>query len=221
MARAKVIKRAAPTLAEKAAKLSVPAMAGILAAALALLAGAFYMLIYSPYSEEAESVKNRINNTRSEVSKQQAILAKHTAVGNHFEAIAAAYQFMAHFIPKDEDMPRLVQMVSEIGSRAGLTDGVKSFVPKAAIIRENFAEIPFDMTLEGEFLSVLNFLYDFSRIDRIVNIVDVQVGSPKMVDERREIFHVQLKCAGSTYRTLTDAENEAQMAARKGGAKKK
>jgi hypothetical protein len=34
----------------------------------------------------------------------------------------------------------------------------------------------------------------------------VDIGSPKMVDEKREIFYVTVKCSGSTYRTLTPEE---------------
>lgn len=212
MARANVKKSAKPGLVDKAAKLSVPAIAGILIVVFVVLAGGFYGLVYMPYKKEADRVQRKINATKQTITTQQASLAKHQAVGNYFEATAAAYQYIARFLPQEEEMPRLVQMVSEIGSRAGLTDGVTSFAPKLpAVIKENFAEIPFDMTLEGEFLTVLNFLYDFSRMDRIVNITEIQIGNPRMVDERREIFHVQVKCTGSTYRTLTDEEVEAQL----------
>ncbi len=90
------------------------------------------------------------------------------------------------------------------------------FAPKLpAVIQANYAEIPFTMNLEGEFLTVLTFLYDFSRMDRIVNITDVSVASPKMVDEKREIMHISVKCSGSTYRSLTDAEIAAQAAPKK------
>jgi len=167
-----------------------------------------------PYSDEIKGIESGINASKKNISEKKAALQKHNAVGAYNEPIAAAYQYIKRYLPEEEEMPRLVQMVAEIASRAGLTDGVTLFAPKLpAIIQDNYAEIPFTLNLEGEFLTVLSFLYDFSRMDRIVNITDIQIGSPKMVDERRELFHVQVKCAGSTYRSLTEEEIESGGAA--------
>jgi Tfp pilus assembly protein PilO len=84
---------------------------------------------------------------------------------------------------------------------------VTLFAPKLpAMVQPNYAEIPFTMKLQGEFTTVLNFLYDFSRMNRIVNITEVKIGAPKMVDDKREILHITVDCAGSTYRSLTEEE---------------
>jgi len=84
---------------------------------------------------------------------------------------------------------------------------VTLFAPKLpAKVQPNYAEIPFSMKLQGEFSTVLSFLYDFSRMNRIVNITEVKIGSPKMVDERRELLQISVDCSGSTYRSLTEEE---------------
>ncbi|MDR3038841.1 MAG: type 4a pilus biogenesis protein PilO, partial [Candidatus Adiutrix sp.] len=124
-----------------------------------------------------------------------------------------SYAYMQQYLPQENEMPRLVQMVSEIGARAGLTDGVTLFAPKLpAKVQPNYAEIAFSMKLQGEFGTVLNFLYDFSRMNRIVNITEVSIGSPQMIDAKREIMQISVDCNGSTYRSLTDEEVAAQSA---------
>lgn len=218
MAKANVKKTAKPSLVDKAAKLSAGAIAAILIGVLVVLSGAFYGLIYMPYSQQATQHTNSINSQQANINKEKDTLKKHQAVTVYKESIEAAYQYIQRFLPQEEEMPRLVQMVSEIASRAGLTDGVTLFAPKLpAIIQDNYAEIPFTMNLEGEFLTVLSFLYDFSRMDRIVNITEIKISNPKMVDERRELFHVMVGCTGSTYRSLTDKEIEAQLTATQQG----
>ena len=196
---------------DKAAKLSLKAKAAIVVISFLVIGGAFYALAYMPYSEELASAKSQSNAIQQDILKHNGMLKKHAAVTAQSESIEAAYQYMQRYLPLENEMPQLVQMVSEIGARAGLSDGVTLFAPKLpAIVQTNYAEIPFTMNLQGEFLTVLTFLYDFSRMNRIVNITTVDIGSPKMVDPAREIFHVAVKCTGSTYRTLTDAEIEAQ-----------
>lgn len=214
MARASAKKAAKPTLSEQISKLSVPTMIGIGLVTIVVCVGIFYGLVYMPYDEQSTKIKKTINTLTNDIAKQKTSLQKHKAVAANAEPIAAAYQYIQKFLPHENEMPRLVQMVSEIASRAGLTDGVTLFAPKLpAEVKDNYAEIPFTLTLEGEFLTVLNFLYDFSRMDRIVNVTDVSIGNPKMVDERREIFHVSVKCTGSTYRSLTEEEMKIMAAA--------
>lgn len=211
MAKAAPKKKQKLDLIDKASKLTTVGKIIVFAASTLLLGAGFYGLFFMPYDEAKSSLESGINRLNQEIAKQNTALKQHRAVSEYSPAITTAHHYMQKFLPQENEMPRLVQMVSEIGSRAGLSDGVTLFAPKLpAVVRENYAEIPFTMNLEGEFLTILNFLYSFSRMDRIVNITDVRIGSPKMVDERREIFHITVNCAGSTYRALTEAELEEQ-----------
>ena len=211
MAKAPAKKQSKFDFVDKVAKLSLPAKAAIFVASGLVLGLAFYALFYMPYQEEQASLTNRINSARSSITSQQDTLQKHKVVDSQATPIKTAYEYMQKYLPVETEMPRLVQMVSEIGSKAGLSDGVTLFAPKLpAVVRDNYAEIPFSMNLQGEFLTVLTFLYDFSRMDRIVNITQVNIGSPVMVDDVREIFHISVRCAGSTYRALTEDEIAAK-----------
>jgi len=209
--KAPTTKKTSPaTLVTQVAKLPLAAKAGIFAGSLILAGALFYMLLYIPYSEEKAVLDSAITAFRKDLNTQQAALKKHQSVAELKEAIDWSYEYMQQYLPQENEMPRLVQMVSEIGSKAGLSDGVTLFAPKLpAKVQPNYAEIPFSMKLEGEFNTVLNFLYDFSRMNRIVNITDVKIGSPKMIDEKREIMQISVDCSGSTYRSLTEAEVEA------------
>ena len=208
MARAAVKKKQqGATLIDKAAKLPLLTRIIIFVACGLVMGLVFYIALYMPYADERDGLTRSVAQLQKDIGQQQQTLKKHEAVQKTQGAIEEAYQYMQKYLPQENEMPSLVQMVSEIGSKAGLTDGVTLFAPKLpAVVQENYAEIPFTMNLQGEFLTVLSFLYDFSRMDRIVNVTTVDIGSPKMVDSAREIFHVTVKCTGSTYRTLTDEE---------------
>jgi type IV pilus assembly protein PilO len=206
------------TLIEKAARLTPAAMGGLFAGAAVLAGLLFGFLFYMPYSEEKTGLESAISAAQTDLGAQQATLKKHQSVARWKEAIDWSYEYMQQYLPQETEMARLVQMVSEIGAQAGLSDGVTLFAPKLpAMVQPNYAEIPFSMKLQGEFNTVLSFLYDFSRMNRIVNITEVKIGSPKMVDERRETLQITVDCSGSTYRSLTEEEAAAaRKAPRKG-----
>lgn len=208
------IKKKKTDLVDSAAKLKKSVQFGLGAGACLLLGLLFYVMFYQPYSDTVAEMESTLAQGAQNIKNQGTMLARHKTVGAFSAPIDDAYAYMQKYLPLENEMPRLVRMVAEIGSNAGLSDGVTLFAPKLpAVIRENYAEIPFTMNLEGEFLTVLNFLYNFSRMERIVNITDVNISSPKMVDEKLEILHISVKCSGSTYRSLTEAEITAQAAA--------
>lgn len=212
MAKAPAKKQPKAGLVDKVAKLSPAAKAAVCLVTALAVGGAFYGLVLMPYKEKQASLNSSISRSKSEIKTQEEALKKHQAVDKVAPAVDGTYQYIQQYLPQENEMPQLVQMVAQIGSSAGLTDGVTLFAPKLpAELRENYAEIPFTMNLQGEFRAVLTFLYDFSRMNRIVNITQVNIAQPKMVDPQLEILHISVKCAGSTYRTLT-AEEETTAA---------
>ncbi len=207
MAKAAAKKQKQIGLAEKRTKKSTGMKIAIQAIFTVIIGGAFYGLFYLPYSDDKASLESSIASTQGSITQEQTQLKKHQAVAAYHGSVEVAREYIQKYLPQENEMSQLVQMVSTIASQAGLTDGVTQFAPKLpAIVQANYAEIPFSMTLEGEFLTVLKFLYDFSRMTRIVNVTSVDIGSPKMVDEKREIFFITVRCTGSTYRALTESE---------------
>jgi type IV pilus assembly protein PilO len=206
------------SLVEQVARLSRGARKGLVAGGVVLAGALFLIFFYMPYSKEKAGLEASISLTGKELSAREAALEKHQSLGRMKEAIDWSYEYMKQYLPRENEMPRLVQMVSEIGAQAGLSGGVTLFAPKLpAVVRPNYAEIPFSLKLQGEFTTVLSFLYDFSRINRIVNITEVKIGSPRMVDSQSEILYITVDCYGSTYRSLTEEEEAAAQAALEGG----
>ena len=211
MAKAPVKKKSGPTFLDGIAKLALPAKVGLFIGVGCVLCGVFYALVYTPYSEQLTILSNERDSLKQGIVKQRSQVAKYKELEGYESSIEQAYAYIQKFLPQEDEMPRLVQMVSDIGAQAGLSDGVTRFAPiLPAEIKDNYAEIPFTLNLEGEFVTVLKFLYDFSRMDRIVNITNVNIGTPVMVDERRDILHISVKCSGSTYRSLTEDEMAGQ-----------
>lgn len=190
-----------------AARLS-PAGLALFSVSGALLAGlVFYAACYLPYSRQWDDLTHSRDRLERELATRQAALEKHRAVAEAQGAIRAAYQYLEAYLFHENEMPRLAQMVAEAGERAGLAAGAIRFVPQLpALVRENFAEIPFTLSLQGDFPSVLNFLYDFSRLDRFVNITDLEVSAPRAAGEAANPTRLLVNCGGRTYRPLTAEE---------------
>ncbi|MBU2430562.1 MAG: type 4a pilus biogenesis protein PilO, partial [Proteobacteria bacterium] len=80
-------------------------------------------------------------------------------------------------LPDKRELPSLLTGISKAGSDAGLIFHL--FQPDTEINREFYKEIPVSIKLEGKYHQITDFFYQISRLNRIVNINNVEVKSDK------------------------------------------
>ncbi|MFH1090700.1 MAG: type 4a pilus biogenesis protein PilO, partial [Pseudomonadota bacterium] len=124
--------------------------------------------------------------------------------------------FSSQFLPEKKDVDKLLRQISDDASQSGLN--VTLFQPKPQEDHKDFyAEITFDMTVEGPYLNVATFFYRIGNLSRIVNIGNINMGTPK-IEEGNVILSTS--CQGKTFRFLTAEELEAQKKAQQEAQKK-
>ncbi|MDR1295879.1 MAG: type 4a pilus biogenesis protein PilO [Deltaproteobacteria bacterium] len=191
-----------PDFFSKIAKLTKGAKAGILFACMAAVAAAFYFLHYEPWSASVTRLDNEVKSLNEQVTAEQTNLNKHKAVEEYIQPVEFTHDYLKRFLTSEDEIPRLIQIISDLGSQAGAR--VTLFAPKPAVPKTDYAEIQFTMNLEGPFLNVIKFFYSLSQMDRLINITSVDMASVPAGDSRVVMLRVQ--CQGSTYRSMTPEE---------------
>ncbi|MDR1871386.1 MAG: type 4a pilus biogenesis protein PilO [Deltaproteobacteria bacterium] len=186
----------------KVAKLKTGPKVGILVGGLALVIGVFYMQFYSPYEAKVLGLRNSIADLEKQNKAEADSLAKYKPLNNYAQSVTTTYDYLKSYLTTDNEIPKLIQIISDLGTQAGAK--VSLFAPKPAKPLDNYAEIEFQMNLEGTFLNVLKFFYSLSQMDRIINIRSVTMDTPVMTDGM--VMNLSVKCQGSTYRFLTPEE---------------
>jgi Tfp pilus assembly protein PilO len=173
--------------------------------------GLFYYLYYTPWKTQVDALQSEVDTLSNDVKTETANLNKHKAIEGYVQPVAFTHDYLKRFLTNEDEIPRLIQIISDLGAQAGAR--VTLFAPKAAEAKTDYAEIQFSMNLEGPFLNVLKFFYSLSQMDRLINITSVNMSSPRMADNRVMMLNVQ--CQGSTYRVLTSDEIAAAASAKK------
>ncbi|MDR1608340.1 MAG: type 4a pilus biogenesis protein PilO [Deltaproteobacteria bacterium] len=186
----------------KISKLKAGPKMGILVAGLAAVLGLFYMQYYSPFEDKVASLRASIADLEKKKKEEDVNFNKYKPVDQYINSVASTYEYMKTYLTTDNEIPRLIQIISDLGVQAGAR--VTLFAPKAAKPLEKYAEIEFQMNLEGSFINVLKFFYSLSQMDRIINIRSVVMDTPTLGENM--IMSLAVKCQGSTYRFLTAEE---------------
>ncbi|MDH5298665.1 MAG: type 4a pilus biogenesis protein PilO [Desulfobulbaceae bacterium] len=141
---------------------------------------AFVFLVYSPKSKEIERL-----DTQRQSLEQQLLVVEATAkeITKHKEEMAATeakFKAASVLLPQQQEIPSLLTNISSLGTASGL-DFV-TFQPQPEKPLEFYAEIPVSIQVLGPYHNVGLFLYKISQLDRIVTVSNINMGTPKMVD---------------------------------------
>jgi Tfp pilus assembly protein PilO len=197
-----------PDFFSKVAGLKTGAKVAILLAGLAALGAAFYTMYVTPWREKVATLTTEIQTLEGNINTEQGNINRHRPIADYVVPVSNTYNYLKNYLTTENEIPRLIQIISDLGSQAGTR--VTLFAPRAAIPRDDYAEIQFTMNLEGPFLNVLKFLYSLSLMDRLINITSVSMDSPRLAENRSMVLRV--RCEGSTYRVLTPEEVTAAAA---------
>lgn len=150
----------------------------IWAAAMLLPMVAFLIFYYFPKNDQIIALEKSKVTLQREIAEAKARaneLDKHKAEMAQTEHL---FQEASVLLPQKKEIPSLLINISSLGTGAGL-DFV-SFQPKAEIAKEFYAEIPVDISVRGPYHNVGNFLYQVSKLDRIVSVSNISLGTPTL-----------------------------------------
>jgi type IV pilus assembly protein PilO len=177
---------------------------------------AFYFLHFTAKTEEIKGLENKAVKLRKEIAGAKARAAK---LDEHLAEMEETQRLFAEasvLLPQKKEIPALLTNISALGTNSGLN--MARFSPRPERKKEFYAQIPVSLNITGPYHNIGTFLYEVSKLDRIVSAINISLGSPKMA--RGEML-LSSSINLITYRFLDESEIAAQTAQKGKKGKKK
>ncbi len=190
------------------------ALAGLIVALLLL----DYFLLYSPRSEEISKVTQEIEKHRNERDRKKKEIASIPKLKEQMRQLDGMLKEAVAQLPDRKEIPDLLDSISNKVKESGLE--ILLFRPRAENVQEFYAEIPVDIVVRGGFHNVVIFFDEVGRLNRLVNINNIEIRNPKANDDQ---VIMEASTLTTTFRFLDDAERAkiaAEKAAKEKAAKK-
>ncbi|MCI5145943.1 MAG: pilus assembly protein PilO [Candidatus Electrothrix sp. AR3] len=165
----------------------------------------FYFLFLGPKQEEINKLKTREKELSATVHKAQEAANN---LQQHKDELADAqdlFDKISIVLPKTREISALLRMISDLGKAAGLE--FVSFKPSAEVPKDFYAEIPINISIHGPYHNMGSFLYQVSKLERIVTVDNIKMSSPK--EEGGEML-LDSSCNLLTYRFTDQELNSSQ-----------
>ncbi len=187
----------------------------ILVAVIILLLAAYYSLVHEPRSGAIAKLIDDVEIARNEKANKQQKAANLPKLQKDLQEWNLKLKEAVAQLPESKEIPELLSNVSTKAREAGLE--VLSFRPRAENFREVYAEIPVDIVVRGGFYNAVTFFDQVGKLNRLVNIDNIDLKSPKINGDQ---VSLDISVLATTYRFLDEAERK-KLAEEKAKAPKK
>jgi type IV pilus assembly protein PilO len=184
---------------ERLAKVPKTIRLAVVSGFLVALTAAYWHFVYQPVQAERRELVLQAQELQREVNNARAVASNIPAVEAEIEGMEHDLELALKQLPNRKQFEDLLQDISTAGKKVGVT--IKTIERSAEVPRDFYAEVPFELEIEGSYHDLARFFEMVAALPRIVNIgsLDIQVSKETQAETR-------LKVAGKarTYRFLSN-----------------
>jgi type IV pilus assembly protein PilO len=163
------------------AKLPLPAKVGIGAALCVLVAFAYWFIFYSDVSSKIAGEEQQKKKLRDELAQQQQAQATYIADRGELALREQRSRELNKVLPPLPEEDVFLSSVQQASNTAGID--LKGYAPKDEVPQTFYARIPMKLDMSGRFHQIAKFAYELGKVDRIINVEDIELGEPKVVGD--------------------------------------
>lgn len=188
---------------------------GLLAGTILLVFALYYSFVHSPWSDEIAKLKDSVEIARNEKQVKLSKASNLPRLQAELREMEAKLKEAMAQLPDRKEIPDLLTSLSNKAREAGLE--ILLFRPRAESFQEFYAEIPVDIVVKGGFFNAVAFFDDVSKLNRIVNIDNIDFRNPRVSGDQ---VSMDISNLATTYRFLDEAERKKVAEAKAKAAKK-
>jgi len=184
---------------EQLAKVPKPIRLAVVSAVLVLIAAAYWFLLYQPALDKKAQYTMRSQELQRELNNARTVAAKGPAFEAEIAELERDLDLALKQLPNRKQFEDLLQDISTAGKKVGVT--IKSIDRDDEIPRDFYAEVPFELEIEGAYHDLARFFEMVASLPRIVNIGALEI---KVAKETPTVTNLKVMGKAKTYRFLSD-----------------
>jgi len=175
----------------------------IMSAMVLVVAVLDWTYLYGPSQRALTDLQAEVSQRRTELDSKRSKTDARAALERDLRDLGAELKRAQARLPDQREIANLLDSVAASGRQAGLE--ITLFRQKPEVLHDFYAEVPVEMQMRGTYQDVALFLDRVKRLDRIVNVANIQLTKPRLEGER---MLLDAACTATTFRFLDEAERQ-------------
>lgn len=153
------------------------AQLGIVAILAVVVSIGLYFFVYKTISDENRTNELKLQAKMAENDTLRPYEQKLPELNRTVEALKMQLENLQRIVPDEKSADQFMHAMQTEAQKSGIE--IRRYTSRPTMAREFYTEVPFDMELDGPYYSMLTFFDRISKLERIINISNVQVGAIK------------------------------------------
>jgi len=155
---------------------------GGLGAILVLLSVLNFFLVVKPELATLENQASQQRQLDTQLQEKSEIAQNLNERRREMDVLQQKLDEALSELPEAADLDELLGQLNEIGRKSGLE--ISAVEPAPEESAQIYVKIPIKMALTGNYHEIAMFLQSLANLRRIVNVNNIQLGSPSMKSEK-------------------------------------
>ena len=184
---------------EQLAKVPKPIRLAVVTGVLVAIFASYWFMAYQPKQETRQVMVMRAQELRRQLNNARAVASNVPEFEAEIAGLERDLDLALKQLPNRKQFEDLLRDVSTAGKKVGVT--IKSIDREREERRDFYAEVPFNLELEGSYHDLARFFETVATLPRIVNIGGMSIG---IASESAQSTQLKVTARATTFRFLSD-----------------
>ena len=190
------------TYFDKISKLRMIHRVLIFAGTIVLVIGLYIWLVYIPKTGEIKTIKSELDRLESNIRIARVRAKNLKRLEADLTKAQSDLKIAIKLLPTTSEIPSLLKSITKLGNDSNLE--FLLFSPEKQVAKEFYVEIPVSIEVLGSYHDVAIFFDKVGKLDRIVNVVNVN-----MIPIKELSTTLKTSCKATTYRFKEGKKTES------------
>jgi type IV pilus assembly protein PilO len=196
-------------------RLALPAKVGIGAGAVVLIAVAYFFLFHSEVEDSLVATRATGVTLNADLSKARAAEQAYQKDLAELADREQRQKELNQILPATTEYPAFLSAVQSAANVSGVS--LAAWTPREKVPEKYYAKVPMKVELTGKFVQIARFFYNVGQLDRIINMENISMTDPKIVDNEVVLKTEALATAFHVVETDGTADATGRKRAPRGG----
>jgi type IV pilus assembly protein PilO len=149
----------------------------------ALVTGAMYFVVFKSKQDANVKAQEALNVKLRENAELEAYRPKLKEMERQVANLRQQLEIEQRIVPDEKEVDGFIKMLDAEANRTGIE--IRRYTARPIASKEFYTEVPFEVELDGSYYSVLNFFDRVSKLERIINVSNLLIATPKKASDAK------------------------------------
>ncbi len=148
-----------------------------------MLSAGFYFFQLKSMADSNTSKLKLLRAKQKENAELRPYRDKEKELETKIATLQQQLEILKKIVPDEKEAPAFIHVIQDTASQSGVE--IRRYASRNTATKEFYTEAPFDIELDGPYYSLLDFFDHVARLERIINVSNLQLASVKKPSDAR------------------------------------